>query len=77
MLIDLADLSGELWKTLGKTWVQHNYFLYNNETSEEVDNKHMSDQGAKLVAQLVATNIYDQIENNIKQVKMNHLMLFL
>lgn len=69
LLIDLADLSGELWKTLGKTWVQHNYFLYNNETNEEVDNQHMSYQGAKLVAQLVATNIYDQIENNKKTGK--------
>lgn len=69
LLIDLADLSGELWKTLGKTWVQHNYFLYNNETNEEVDNQHMSYQGAKLVAQLVATNIYDQIENNTKTGK--------
>ena len=29
----------------------------------------MSYQGAKLVAQLVATNIYDQIENNTKTGK--------
>lgn len=62
LLIDLADISGDLWAIVGKTWVHQNYMLYNHSTNTQDDPQHMSYQGAKLVAQLVATEIYDQIE---------------
>ncbi len=60
LLIDLADISATMWATMGKTWVTRNYFVY--ESAGVTDNQHMSYQGAKLVASMVATEILDQKE---------------
>ena len=58
LFIDLGDISATMWATMGKTWVTQNYFVYNS--AGVTDNQHMSYQGAKLVASMVATEILDQ-----------------
>lgn len=66
LLIDLGELTREWFKKVGKPYVMKNYYMYglNSSTGEYqlFDNLHLSYQGAKKCAELVATNIYDQIE---------------
>ncbi len=59
LFIDLADVTGDLWAKMGKSWVTPNYFL-NNTTANVTDTQHMAYIGAKLVAGIVAAQISDQ-----------------
>lgn len=66
LLIDLGELTRDWFQKVGKPYVMQNYYVYglNSKTGEYqlFDNLHLSYQGAKKCAELVATNIYDQIE---------------
>lgn len=59
LFIDLADISGKEWGTLGQTWVKRNYFLWDSASDAQEDAQHMSYIGAKRVAQMVANAIAD------------------
>lgn len=67
LLIDLGELTSDWFKKVGKPYVTENYYMYGLNSStgkyQIFDNLHLSYQGAKKCAELVATEIYNQIEN--------------
>ena len=57
-LIDVAAITSEQYGTLGRTFVAHNYHLYNTGSGKEEDTLHLSYAGAKNVASIIATELY-------------------
>jgi lysophospholipase L1-like esterase len=57
-LIDVAAITSEQYGILGRTYVAHNYHLYNTGSGKEEDTLHLSYAGAKNVASIIATELY-------------------
>lgn len=74
LLIDLAQMSADLFYKLGRTYVRDNYHL-KAEIAKDGGNggkcMHFSYLGAKKLAELVATSIYDQQLKNTRDGKGN------
>lgn len=56
-LIDAAMITGNLYEKLGRTFVAHNFHIYNPVTGTEEDTLHLSYAGAMNVAGIVATEL--------------------
>ena len=58
-LIDVGDITSKQYGTLGRTYVAHNFHIYNANTDVEEDTLHLSYFGAKNVAGIIATGLYE------------------
>lgn len=56
-LVDSGAVTAEWYAKIGKTYVTQNYHLYNAETGAVEDNLHLSYDGAKNIASVVATEL--------------------
>ncbi|MBQ9766199.1 MAG: hypothetical protein IJW18_08380 [Lachnospiraceae bacterium] len=56
-LADSGAVSGEWFATIGKTFVEQNYHIFNEDTKVVDDSLHLSYAGAKNVASIVATEL--------------------
>ncbi len=72
-LVDNAALTGAWYKTVGRTYVAEHYHLFNKNTGTSADTLHLSYAGAKKIAELIATELYNQINNNVTDANGNTL----
>ncbi|MCX7714605.1 MAG: GDSL-type esterase/lipase family protein [Clostridia bacterium] len=71
LFIDLSSLTAKFFATVGKTYTAQNYYLYVSSTGTQDDALHLSYQGAKRVAEIVATDIARQILEGATDAKGN------
>jgi len=62
-LVDVGDITSKQYGTLGRSYVAQNYHLYNAGTGVEEDTLHLSYAGAKNVAGIIATRLYELQES--------------
>ena len=72
-LVDNAALTGAWYKTVGRTYVAEHYHLFNASTNTSADTLHLSYAGAKKIAEMIATNLYEQIIGNATDANQNTL----
>ncbi|MBO7402876.1 MAG: hypothetical protein J6U10_07790 [Lachnospiraceae bacterium] len=65
-LIDVADITSKMYGTLGRSFVAQNFHLYNKATGTEEDTLHLSYEGAKNIAGIIATGLYRLQESGEK-----------
>lgn len=62
-IIDVAMITSNLYEKLGRTFVARNFHIFNPATNTEEDTLHLSYAGASNVAGIVATELFDRLEN--------------
>ena len=69
----VGKLTGEWYGKVGRTYVAHNYHIYNPETDTEEDTLHLSYHGALKVAEIVATELARQQAEGVTDGQGNTL----
>ncbi len=65
-LADSGAITAEWYSQIGRTFVAQNYHIYNPDTNKEEDTLHLSYEGAKNVASVVATELARQKAEGVK-----------
>ncbi len=66
LFVDNAELTGEWYTVVGREYVTKNYHIYDAKNDKSTDSLHSSYAGSLKIAELIATNIADQMAAGAK-----------